>query len=109
KEGRADEAIVHLQGVVTEFPNDSEGHYNLGNALLTKGDSQGAIAAYEKALSIQSRYPAAHYNLGIALDQNGRIDEAIAQYQQAVQEDSRYAEACYLLGNEFLGKACGAG
>jgi tetratricopeptide (TPR) repeat protein len=76
----------------------------LGNALLKKGDSQGAIAAYEKALSIQGRYPAAHYSLGIALDHNGQIDEALAHYQEAVKEQPNYPEAYYLLGNDLLQK-----
>jgi tetratricopeptide (TPR) repeat protein len=76
----------------------------LGNALRKKGDSQGAIAAYEKALSIQGRYPAAHYSLGIALDQNGQIDEALAHYQEAVKEQPNYPEAYYLLGNDLLQK-----
>jgi len=77
----------------------------LGNALQKKGDSQGAITAYEKALSIQARYPAAHYSLGIALDRNGQIDEALAHYQEAVKEQPNYPEAYYLLGNDLLQRA----
>jgi Flp pilus assembly protein TadD len=76
----------------------------LGNALRKKGDSRGAIAAYEKALAVQGRYPAAHYNLGIALDQNGQIDEAIAHYQEAVKEQPNYPEVYYSLGNDLLRK-----
>ncbi len=80
------------------------GHYNLGCALLQKGNVDEAIAQYQKALQIKPDYAEACYNLGCALLQKGNVDEAIAQYQKALQIKPDYAKACYNLGCALLQK-----
>jgi len=61
------------------------GCYNLGTALLQKGDVDEAIAQYQQALQIKPDFAEAHSNLGNALFQKGKVDEAIAHCQRALQ------------------------
>ena len=48
-------------------------HYNLGVALGSKGDLDGAIAEYREALRLNPNNDEAHVNLGVALGQQGRL------------------------------------
>ncbi|MFB2935492.1 CHAT domain-containing protein [Aerosakkonemataceae cyanobacterium BLCC-F154] len=64
--------------------DDAEVWFEQGNQLLMKGDFQGAIASYDKALAIKPDAHEAWYNRGYALDDLGRIEEAIASYDKAL-------------------------
>jgi tetratricopeptide (TPR) repeat protein len=79
-------------------PNCWLGHYNLGNALLQKGQVDDAVAQYQKAVEIYPNYQEAHGNLGLALFQKGQVDDAVAQYQKAVEINPNYVQAHYNLG-----------
>jgi len=46
-------------------PGFAVGHVNLGNALLMRGDHDGAIREYEVALRLDPNSPLAAYNLGV--------------------------------------------
>jgi len=45
KKGLTDEAITHLRTVLKWYPDETKAHYNMGNALLQKGELNNAIAA----------------------------------------------------------------
>jgi tetratricopeptide (TPR) repeat protein len=47
-----DEAIAHYQQALKIKPNSIEACYNLGNALLQKGNTAEAIVHIEKALEL---------------------------------------------------------
>jgi tetratricopeptide (TPR) repeat protein len=68
------------------------GCYNLGTALLQKGDVDEAIAQYQQALQIKPDFAEAHSNLGNALFQKGKVDEAIAHCQRALQIKPDYPD-----------------
>jgi len=55
--------------------------------LHQAGDILGAIDAYQAALRIDPKQPAARSNLGAAYVKLGKYDEAIDQYQQALAID----------------------
>jgi tetratricopeptide (TPR) repeat protein len=83
-------------------PNNLIAHYNYGNALLQKGDVNGAINEYHDALKIDPHNAVARNNLGTALLQEGKPDEAINQYQQAIHDDPGYILAHINLANQLL-------
>jgi tetratricopeptide (TPR) repeat protein len=58
---------------------------NLGNALLQKGELDGAVAHLPKAVEFKPNYLGAYYNLGNALLQKGQLDGAIAQFQEVLR------------------------
>ncbi|MEY2438768.1 MAG: protein O-mannosyl-transferase, partial [Verrucomicrobiota bacterium] len=77
-------------------------HYNIAAILLERGDWDGAISHYEKALEIQPNDPASHYHVSVALVHNclgnalarkGRPEAAIFHYRKAVELRADYADA----------------
>jgi Flp pilus assembly protein TadD len=70
----------------------------LGNALYAKGDLQGAIACYRRAIALDPKYATAHSNLGNALYAKGDLQGAIACYRRAIALDPKYAKAHNSLG-----------
>ncbi len=79
--------------------NNGIAHNNLGNALFGRGQVDGAIVQYGKALELEPRYVEARINLGHALAGRGRIDEAIAQYGKALELEPDNALAHNDLGS----------
>jgi Flp pilus assembly protein TadD len=59
-------------------PNNEWARANLGNAILSKGDVDGAIAEYREALRLNPKNESAHYNLGVAPGNKGDWGGAIA-------------------------------
>ena len=77
-------------------------HYNVAALLLRRGQLDGAIAHYEKALKIGSDNRETHYHLsrallhaalGNALAKKGRLDEALDHYRKAVELRDDFADA----------------
>uniref|UniRef100_UPI003AF4533B tetratricopeptide repeat protein n=1 Tax=Thiolapillus sp. TaxID=2017437 RepID=UPI003AF4533B len=59
--------------------------HDLGFALDTQGDLDGAINAYRQQLKAKPDHPWAWYNLGSALGKQGNLDGAIEAYRQGMQ------------------------
>ena len=58
---------------------------NLAIALLKKGQTQDAIAAWTKALQLQPKNADMHNNLAVALLQAGRGAAAVAEWQETLR------------------------
>ncbi|MBM3315406.1 tetratricopeptide repeat protein, partial [candidate division WOR-3 bacterium] len=84
--------------MASDAPAYAPGHYNLGNALLTARDSAGAVAAYARAVGLDSSLAPAALNLGALLQARGDLDEAAALYRSAVSRRPDYAPAHANLG-----------
>ncbi|MGD0870984.1 MAG: tetratricopeptide repeat protein [Bryobacteraceae bacterium] len=91
-DGRAFEAIAHLEAALRLRPDYPEAHNNLGVVLSqAPGRLSEAIAHFQAALQLDPDYADAHINLGVALSQMpGRLPEAIAQLEAAerIQPDA---------------------
>src|SRR5438270_7513476 len=87
RQGRLDEAIVHLRQATDVCPSFPDAHYNLGTALFQKGDLDGAIAEWRTTLSIHPYDAGAHTSLGNALVQKGLLGDAADHYEKALQSD----------------------
>jgi len=53
-------------------------------AAQERGDLEGAIAAYRRAIAIDPRFAEAHANLGAVLARTGRYEEAVRSYERAL-------------------------
>lgn len=53
--GKIPEAVLVLQWYVNLFPNSGNSYDSYGEALVAKGDRDGAIAAYEKSLALDPK------------------------------------------------------
>jgi tetratricopeptide (TPR) repeat protein len=60
-----------------------------GIARFSKGDVDGAIGDYDKALEISPRLAEAHLNRGKARRAKGKLDEAIEDYEKVMELDPR--------------------
>jgi tetratricopeptide (TPR) repeat protein len=65
----------------------------------SKGDLEGAIAAFNEAIKINPKFAPAYYNRGFAHSLQHKSDEALADYDQAIQIDPTYKEAYYQSGS----------
>lgn len=89
---------------VENDPADFAAHYNLGAILEARGDTQGAIAEFERGLQIQPDDATARNALGAALLAARNVDQAIAQLGAALQARPAYFDAQYNLGNALASK-----
>jgi hypothetical protein len=85
REGRAGEAITHLEESLRLEPNYAEAHINLGIVLNSQGNRQDAIEHFRDALLIRPDYPDAHYNLGVALFMSGDAAMALTHMSEAAR------------------------
>src|SRR5262249_32720375 len=75
----ADARLRWYQAATAAHPRSAVAHTNLGIALFDKGDLDGAIAEYEKAIKIDETSVSAWNNLGSALytrKREGDLDAA---------------------------------
>ena len=82
-------------------PNFWDADYNLGTALLGKGQVDEAIFYCDKAVRMQPNDPDAQVAFANALLQKKRIDDAIVHYQNAVAIRPDYFLARYGLRHGF--------
>lgn len=73
-----------------QTPATAADYVKSGFALEEKGDLDGAIADYTKAIEIDPRYARAYDNRGSARAKKGDPDGAIADYSKAIELDPRY-------------------
>ncbi len=83
------------QDVTEKSPGNGRGWMNYGLALMEGGDLNGAVAAYQRALSLAPGYSYAHINMGIALAAMGQDAAAEANFRQALVDDPRNPEGYY--------------
>jgi lipoprotein NlpI len=77
---------------------DAESWVKFGVANGSKGDLDGAISAFNQAIKIDPKDPAAYYNRALALSLQYKLREAIADCDKAIQLAPKYKEAFYERG-----------
>lgn len=83
KQARWGEAITVYRRLVAAHPDDFESWNNLGNTLLETDDVDAALAAFERAGSLQPGNALIQRNLGEALAMAGRHDESVDALERA--------------------------
>jgi len=79
---------------VLEHDDESSiAHTALASLMFAKGNTDEAIAHYERSLALDPSYADGHNNLGVALVSQGHLDEAVAHYRRALELKPAYAEA----------------
>jgi serine/threonine-protein kinase len=99
-------AIAACRRAVALDPQDTDAHTALGVALRTKGDQDGAAAAFAKAVEVDANNASAREELIKYLAPRGRLEELRASWEKALTKGlpeydawSGYAELCLYLGN----------
>jgi|GEM_PF-19039 len=104
REGRLDEAMEILKGLSEKY-NDYRVFNNLGNCLFLKGDIDGAIKAYQKAMEIKNN-PQSLYNLSQASRERLDFEKGKEYYEEAMRLNaelvSRFTKNSSRSANRFL-------
>ena len=105
-EERPQDAVGYFRAAVASRPESSQAHIMLGRALHDAGDTDGAIAAFRKAIPLTSNRAGAR-DLARALAPRGGLEEARALWGRLLEASppdydpwDGYAQLCAFLGNE---------
>ena len=83
-EGRLAEAERYTRMAIDEEPQLGLAWNNLGNILAMRSDTEGALAAWRHAVSLEPGAVDPRVNVGLTLDGAGRFEEAAEAYRQAL-------------------------
>lgn len=72
-----------------------------GEALREKGDFDGAIAVFDKAIELDLGCAKAYTRRGYVFGKKGDFDRAIADLTEAIRLDPKYADAFALRGHAY--------
>lgn len=86
-------SVSELAGALEVDGGSGWVHSEYARALMLAGDSEAALNASERALSLNPTDIEAIVNHGIILSQLGRLDEAVARYDEALAINSWHATA----------------
>jgi Tfp pilus assembly protein PilF len=76
----------------------AQAYRELGITLRLRGDHEGAVASFSRAIDIDPEHVETHSNLGWALWQLGKSDAAIASFSRAIAIDPEHVETHTNLG-----------
>ena len=94
--GRFDAAIATLRTALNLAPGRGDAHSELGNALLLKGDAQGALAEIEQETSenwTMIGLPMAYHALGRKADSDAALAVLIAKWEKESPSNIAYVFA----------------
>ena len=92
------------QDNAVKAPNKARVHNNLGVALSEAGRIDEALAAYQKAIALDTHYADPLSNLAVAYSLKGNLDKAIESLKGAINICPNYPEAYNNLGTLLLQK-----
>ena len=72
-----------------QTPDSAKDCVKRGISRFSKGDTDGAIAEFDKAIKLDPRMTEAHLNRGKARRAKGNLDGAITDYERAMELDTR--------------------
>ena len=97
--GAADDALESLRKAIEIYPQYARAYNNLGVVLISKGDSSGAVEAFQKSLKADDKFVPGMINLA-RLELRGReLDRAQTYSEQALTIEPLNLEALSLLAN----------
>jgi uncharacterized protein (TIGR02996 family) len=100
--GRDDEAIQSLERAVERNPSFANAWNNLGYERERKGDKDGALAAYRRALEIEAGNDYARRNLSKLLQTLGRAEEALQMHDDLLARIGEGPTSAILNGRHFV-------
>jgi tetratricopeptide (TPR) repeat protein len=100
-----DQAVEAYNKAIELRPFYADAYVGLGDAKAAKGDIDGAVGAYSKALSHNPGNPRVHMSLGkIYYAEKGLYYESVIAYKKAIELDATSVEARMGLGEVYEDK-----
>lgn len=92
--GRLEQAQAVFEGLILDFPDQPEPHFNLGRVAYRERNYSVAEDHYRHALRIaKNDYPSANLNLGLTLRAQDRLDDALATFDRLIAQEPTNASA----------------
>jgi tetratricopeptide (TPR) repeat protein len=95
------EKIDYLNDLIDDGKSSKDIYFHLGNAKYEAGDAQGAAAAFEKAVAIDSTFFKAEMNLAAMYDEQQMFPKAIEAYEAASRLEPKNADVWSSLGDTY--------
>ena len=92
-EGDLDTALELFEQVVDRFPEQAEGHNNLGSLYTALGDFPRAEKCFSRVLKLMPDHPNVHYNRGVARIRQEKTDGAIVDFDAVLASQPNDTEA----------------
>lgn len=105
RQGRTPEAVSLVRQALEQIPEHAPTWSNLGNILLSSGQVEPAVEAYERSLALAGDQPEAASplnNLSTIYRKQGRLAEAEAACRKAVALAPDFAEGWYSLSQLLM-------
>jgi len=100
-----DQAVEAYQKAIELRPFYADAYVGLGDARAAKGETDAAIAAYQKALAYNAINPRVHMSLGkIYYAEKGLYYESVQSYKRAIELDPTSVDARMGLGEVYEDK-----
>jgi tetratricopeptide (TPR) repeat protein len=100
-----DQAVEAYTKAIDLRPFYADAHVGLGDARAAKGEVDGAISAYQKALVFNPANPRVYMSLGkIYHSEKGLYYESVTAYKKAIELDAQSVEARMGLGEIYEDK-----
>ena len=97
-----DQAVEAYNKAIELRPFFADAYVGLGDARAAKGEVDGAITSYQKALAFDPVNPKVHMSLGkIYYAEKGLYYESVTAYKRAIDLDPRLVEARMGLGEVY--------
>ena len=102
--GEWDKAIAEFRQALSSpmYKTPELAHYNLGLALMEKGDHVSAVKEFHTAIEMYPNFPRALDQYGIALYKLNRNQEAVKRFKQAIDLDQDFIDPYLNLGLVYM-------
>lgn len=98
---RPQEAEQHYMAALDADRDFAAAYHNLANLRLDAGDLEGALGAYDRAVSLKGNNPYLHYHRGVALYHKGDMPAAARALERAIRLKRDYVEPRNLLAQVY--------
>ena len=93
-----DAFAADMAGLIAQAPEQAMTFKREGDKLFRMGDTEGAIASYQKAVASDTKLSAAWFNLAIARYTKRDLEGTREALEQVIRADADDAESHYNLG-----------
>ncbi|HET6890275.1 MAG TPA: tetratricopeptide repeat protein [Pyrinomonadaceae bacterium] len=102
---RPDEAVKIYQDILTKYPDFKQGRYRLGEILLARGDTQGAMGQIDELLKQDQHDRRAlilRARLRASTGQTSELKAAIEDLKEVLKQEPNSKEGLYLMAQSHL-------
>ncbi|MDR4508429.1 MAG: tetratricopeptide repeat protein [Candidatus Brocadiaceae bacterium] len=104
QKGMQEEALEEYYRVLAVNPDSAITYNNMGNILVSRGNIDGGILKFKKAIELKRKYYDAHFNLGIAYFRKKELEASMNEFKLAIQYEPDHASAHSCLGTVYANK-----